>query len=113
MIRYRFNINESILYLDVPWTTLKEGQWVVMETFVNIDPEEDFKTWGDRIFQNLATAYIKRQWGENLTKFSGVQLAGGVQLNGDAILADAKAEIERIETDFIMKYQMPDDIFVG
>lgn len=79
------------------------------------DPVPDFgrPVWSDRILQKLATAYIKRQWGENLKKFVGVQLAGGVQLNADSILQGALQDIENLERDFILRYQMPDEFYIG
>jgi hypothetical protein len=63
--------------------------------------------WNDRWLQNYATALIKRQWGSNLTKFTGMSLPGGVQFNGEKIYNDAVDEITKMETEMISSYSLP------
>lgn len=100
------------------------GQYIFFECWVATIPDDSAwddspapisgrPIWTDRILQKLATAYIKRQWGENLKKFVGIQLAGGVQLNADTILNGALQDIETLERDFILKYQLPDEFYIG
>jgi hypothetical protein len=69
--------------------------------------------WKDRWLQNYCTALIKRQWGNHLTKFTGMTLPGGIQFNGDRILSDAQTEIEKMEQDMILNYSMPICDMVG
>jgi hypothetical protein len=118
--RIDFNQHESVVHIrtdmDYRWSAgqfafFEVWQAIVYEDLEIDDPSTYASVWGDRILQNLCTAYIKRQWGENLKKFVGVQLAGGVQLNADSIIQEAKGDIQQLESDFIMKYQTPDEIY--
>ena len=72
-----------------------------------MNPETWTDAWNDRWLQNYATALIKRQWGSNLTKFTGMQLPGGVQFNGEKIYDDATEEIRRMEDEMISSYSLP------
>jgi hypothetical protein len=99
----RYNRLANRLYIDVNWGKLVPGQYLVVEAYEIIDPNVYTDIWGDRWIQNYATALIKRQWGSNLTKFSGIQLPGGVTFNGDKIYNDAQVEIEKLE-DEMSKY---------
>ena len=63
--------------------------------------------------KNYTTALIKRQWGANLIKFEGMQLPGGVTINGRQIFEDAMAEIERLREVIRLEHEMPADFFVG
>ena len=63
--------------------------------------------------KRYATALIKRQWGENLKKFAGVQMPGGVTLNGDQIYQEAVAEIQVIEEEMQVRYELPPTLMVG
>ena len=56
---------------------------------------------------------IKKQWGQNMIKFDGLQLPGGVTLNGRALFDDATAELEKIEEEVQLKYELPVDFAVG
>ena len=63
--------------------------------------------------KKYATALIKRQWGENMKKFGGILLPGGVTLNGDKIYEEAIVEIEKIEQDMQLKYELPPTFMIG
>ena len=65
------------------------------------------------IIKRYCTALIKRQWGTNLKKFSGVQLPGGVTLNGDVIYQEAESEIKAIEDEMQSRFELPVDFFTG
>jgi hypothetical protein len=69
--------------------------------------------WNDRTLKKYATALIKRQWGENLKKFGGIQMPGGVTLNGKEIWDEAQAEIDKIEEDMHNFNSLPSEIFTG
>jgi hypothetical protein len=69
--------------------------------------------WGDRWLQNYCTQLIKRQWGTNLTKFTGMQLPGGVQFNGEKIYNDAQEQIDKMEDEMITSYSLPVMDMVG
>jgi hypothetical protein len=81
------------------------GDYFVYEAYVIMDPEVYGRMLGDRRFLNLATAYVKRQWGEILTKFMDIPLFGGIKLNGNAILQQGNTEVEKAEQDIITSAQ--------
>lgn len=109
-IRYNRHINK--LYLDVDTSILKEGNYIVVECYQSLDGNTYPDMWSDRWLQNYTTAKIKKQWGENLTKFVGMQLPGGVQFNGEFILNEAKEEIQKLEDEMLSTYSLPSTDFI-
>ena len=103
----RYNRHKDRLYVDMDWTTMRPGIFLLVEAYEVVDPAVWTDAWNDRWLQNYATALIKRQWGSNLTKFTGMSLPGGVQFNGEKILDDAVAEINKMEAEMISSYSMP------
>ena len=92
-IRYQRHMNK--LFMDVDWGfDIKVDEYVIMEVTKIIDPNIYTDVWNDRWLKRYATALIKKQWGENLAKFEGVALPGGVTFNGANILQEAKEEIQ-------------------
>lgn len=85
----------------------KPGQWIIIEAYATIDPETYPGIWADRILLDYGAALIKRQWGENLKKYQGIQLPGGTLLNGQQIWNEANADVARYEEEFALKYQEP------
>lgn len=69
--------------------------------------------WNDRFLKQYATAKLKYQWGTNLSKFAGVQLPGGVTLDGPRIMQEAQIEIDKIEEEMQIYNVMPNEIFLG
>ena len=110
----RFNRVNERLYIDWDWATdIQVGEWIVAEGMVIIDPDTYTKAWNDRLLKKLATSYIKRQWGNNMKKFGGMQLPGGVTMNGQQIFEEATREIESIEKDIRDTYEAPPQFLVG
>ena len=109
----RYNRNRNICYIDMDWDTVNLGEYLMIEAYEVVDPTTYADVWKDQWLLRYATALIKRQWGSNLTKFSGLQLPGGVQFNGDKIYDDASAEVDRLEADMIMNYSLPVMDMVG
>ena len=110
----RFNRVNERLYIDWDWATdIQVGEWIVTEGMVIIDPDTYTKAWNDRLLKKLATSYIKRQWGNNMKKFGGMQLPGGVTMNGQQIFEEATREIESIEKDIRDTYEAPPQFLVG
>lgn len=110
-IRYNRHVNK--LYIDMDWNKVKVGDYLLVEAYSVVDPDVYTDAWGDRWLQQYATAKIKLQWGSNLTKFSGMQLPGGIQFNGDKIYEDAKAEVEKLEAEMINSYSLPVADMIG
>ena len=103
----RYARHKDRLYIDMDWNTLRAGSYLLVEAYEIIDPNTWTDAWNDRWLQNYATALIKRQWGSNLTKFTGMSLPGGVQFNGEKIYDDAVAELQKMEDEMISSYSLP------
>jgi hypothetical protein len=111
MIRYNKHINR--LHIDVSQGKLVVGQFILIEAYDVIDDGQFPDVWGDRWLQNYATALVREQWGMNLIKFTGMQLVGGVQFNGELILSEARADRERMEEEAISSLQPLTYNFIG
>lgn len=109
----RFNRRMNRLYIDMDWGRLGVGQFVIVEAFQVVNPETFTKVWSDRWLQKYATEMIKQQWGQNLSKFQGVALPGGMQFNGEKLYNDATAEIAKLEADMIKSYSVPVAYYLG
>jgi hypothetical protein len=110
----RFNKLTNKLYIDWDWNNdIQTGEWIVIEGSIITDPAAYTKVWNDRMLKKLATAYAKKQWGSNLKKYSGVQLVGGITLNGQQIFEEAQAEITSTEQEIRNTYEQPPSMIVG
>jgi hypothetical protein len=108
----RFNRHMNRLYIDMDWNSLS-NEYLLVEAYQIIDPNEYVDVWKDQWLLRYATALIKRQWGSNLTKFTGMQLPGGLTFNGEKIYNDAVAEITDLEDKMISSYSLPVMDMVG
>ena len=110
----RFSRHQERLYIDDDWSkNYPVGSFIIVEGYETVDPDLYTAVYNDRFLKKYATALIKQQWGQNLIKFEGMQLPGGVMLNGRQLYDDATAEIEQIEQDMQLAYEMPVDFAVG
>ena len=103
------------LYIDWAWgqSEAPVGTVVVAECYATVDPNVYHQAWNDRWLKEYATALIKRSWGNNLKKFNGIQLPGGVTLNGDKIYQEADNEINALHTEIGDKYGAPLEMFMN
>ena len=111
MIRYNKHVNR--LHIDVEREFLTVGEYIIIEAYDVIDGNTYTDVWGDRWLQNYATVLVREQWGLNLTKFTNMQLVGGVSFNGEQILSEARAEREKMEEEAIRSYQPLTYNFIG
>ena len=112
--RFRFNKHRDRLYLDIDWTSdLKIDDFVVIEAYQSMNPDTYSDAYSDKFLKKYCTALLKKQWGQNLIKFEGVQLPGGITLNGRQLYDDAVTEIEYLEREGRLEYSLPDDLMVG
>lgn len=109
----RFNRRMNRLYVDMDWKRLTPGEFVIVEAFQIVNPDTFTKVWSDRWLQKYGTELIKQQWGQNLIKFQGVSLPGGMQFNGEKLYNDATNEIAKLEADMIKSYSVPVAYFLG
>lgn len=107
--------HENRLYIHGEFESqdLKSGQYVVLEATTVIDPDSYSDVYNDIWLKKYVTALIKRQWGSNLLKFEGMQLPGGVVLNGRQTYEDASTDIEKLEEEIRETYEQPIGMFVG
>ena len=111
MVRYNKHVNR--LYLDTDPGLLVVGEYLIIEAYDVIDPSTYADVWSDRWLQNYTSALIKEQWGSNLTKFSGMQLVGGVSFNGEQILADGREERRLMEEEAVNNLQPLSYNYIG
>ena len=109
----RYNRHKNRVHIDMEWTKVNVGEYLVIEAYEVLDPEVWDQVWSDRWLQNYCTAKIKYQWGSNLTKFTGMNLPGGVQFNGEKILNDAQEELQKMEQEMISSYSLPVSDMIG
>ena len=112
-MRYRFNIRQDRLYIDTDWAQTTVGDYYVIDCFRILDPDDFPRVWNDPFIKRYPTATAKKQWGQNLIKFQGVQLPGGVQLNGREIYEDGQRELDEIRSKMSLDYEMPPLDVVG
>lgn len=108
----RYNRHDNKIYIDMDWNRIAVGDWLVVEAYLEMSAETSPDVWGEEWLQSYATALIKKQWGSNLTKFSGTQLMSGIQFNGEKIYNDAVAEITELEDD-LRGLEVPPEYQIG
>ncbi len=110
---YRFNRMQNRMYLDVNWATdVIIGDYILIQGYRAVNPTEFSKVFGEPWLKHYVTALFKRQWAVNIKKFSGLQLPGGVTLDGDKLYQEATKEIDDLETELRTK-SAPLDFFMG
>jgi hypothetical protein len=110
---YRFNRLQNRLYLDINWQTdVSFGDYIIVYAYRALDPNSFTKVWNENWIKRYTTAQFKRQWGTNMKKFGGLQLPGGVVLNGKETYDEAMAEIQTLE-DELQNKSAPLEFFLG
>lgn len=109
----RFNKRQNRLYLDFNWEGTNAGDFLVIDCYRILDPNDFTKVYNDSFLKKYLTALIKKQWGQNLIKFRGVKLPGGVELNGREIYEDAEKELEDIKQRMTLEYELPPLDIIG
>lgn len=109
----RFNKRQDRLYLDIDWGAQTKDTYIVIDCYRILDPSQFTQVYNDSFLKMYLTAIIKRQWGQNLIKFRGVKLPGGIELNGREIFDDAQRELDSIRQRMSMDYELPPYDFIG
>ena len=109
----RFNKRQDRLYLDIDWGSQPAGEFIIIECYRALDPDSFTQIYNDSWMKMYLTALIKRQWGRNLSKFRGVKLPGGIELNGGEILQQAESEIADIRSRMMSEFELPPLDFIG
>ena len=111
--QFRFNQRQDRLYIDIDWGGVLEDDFLVFEVFRAIDPDSFTGVWNDSFLKRYVTQLVKRQWGQNLMKFQGVKLPGGVELNGRQLYDDAQKELDVIREQMSNTYELPPLDMIG
>ena len=110
----RFNQHQNRLYIDMDWSQdVKVDDFIIIECYRKLDPATYTDIFNDIYLKRYTTALIKRQWGANLSKFEGVQMLGGVTLNGAKLFEEAQADIEKLEEQIQLAYELPPNYMIG
>ena len=109
----RFNQRQDRLYLDVDWGDVTKDDYLIIDCYRLLDPNDFSRVWNDSFLKRYVTQLIKRQWGQNLMKFQGVKLPGGVELNGRQIYDDAQKELDVIREVMSNTYELPPLDMIG
>jgi|TARA_B100000085_G_scaffold68448_3_gene61184 hypothetical protein len=109
----RFNQRQDRLYIDIDWGSVSVDDYLILEVWRILDPNDFSRVYNDSFLKLYLTALIKKQWGQNLIKFQGVQLPGGIELNGRQIFDDAQREIDQIMDKMSSTYELPPLDLIG
>ena len=110
----RFNQHENKLYIDMDWKNdLAVDEYLVIECYRKLDPNTNTDVYNDIFLKRYVTALFKRQWGANLSKFGGVQMIGGVTLNGQEIFSQALQDIDKLEQEIRSSYELNPAMMIG
>ena len=109
----RFNKQQNRLYIDIDYDSLKEGDFIVIDCLRVLDPNQYQDIYNDMFLKMYFTALLKKQWGQNLIKFRGTKLPGGIELNGREIYEDGMRDYEFALQKLKEEYELPPLDFIG
>ena len=109
----RFNKRQDRMYLDIDWNAQNAGDFLVIDCYRALDPASFTQVYNDSFVKKYLTALMKRQWGQNLIKFRGVKLPGGIELNGREIYEDAERELEQLKQTMSLEHELPPLDLIG
>ena len=109
----RFNQRMNRLYLDIDWSSVSPDKHLVIDCYRGMNPDTHTRVWNDSFLKRYAVQLIKRQWGQNMIKFQGMKLPGGVELNGRQMYDDAEKELQIIREQMSNTYELPPLDMIG
>jgi len=111
--RVRWTVHQNKLYLDFDWRDLQVGQYILVEASFGVDPEVYNNAYNNEWLKGYTEALFQQQWGQNLSKYDGIQMIGGVTLNGRQILEDGRNKKESLIQDLHSRYELPPLDLIG
>jgi hypothetical protein len=109
----RWTINKQVVYIDLNWSQVTPDSWVIIEGYKALDPAVETTMWHEPWFIDYTTALMKKQWGANLSKYTGVKLPGGIEMDGRTLFTDAVTDIENLLLRLKDEENLPPDMMVG
>ena len=109
----RFNKRQSRLYLDIDWGAESVDNWLILDCYRALDPAIFGTMLNDLFLKQWVTASIKKQWGQNMSKFKGVKLPGGIEMNGSEIYSEAVRELDTLRGRMAYEWELPPYDFIG
>lgn len=110
----RFNRHTDRLYVDMNWNDdVLVGSFIIIDGYKTVNPEEFPDVWDDPWLKQYATQLVKRQWGEHLKLYEGMNLPGGITFNGQKIWDEANEEVQKLEQSVINDYSLPVTDMIG
>ena len=111
----RFNQHQNRLYIDADWENdfTADVDYLIVECYRKLDPTTYTDIYDDMFLKRYATALIKKQWGTNLSKFSGIALLGGVTMNGETLYTQGLEEQTTLENQMQEAFEISPAFLVG
>lgn len=91
----------------------KAGDVIVMHCGLRTNPTEFPKVWNNKWMKDYTTQLIRLQWYTNLSKYSNVQMIGGVTIDAQGQITDANEKITQLQEKLRSDYEMPPFFFMG
>lgn len=113
LITFSRKQNRLYIHSDIEDGVLTSGSYIALEVYQTVDPTAHTSVYNDMFMKDYTTALIKEQWGQNMSKFEGMQLPGGVTISGRTMLEEAKEEITNLRERMRLEQEVPPDFFVG
>jgi len=109
----RYNKVQNKLFIDLDWDRMQTNDFIIIDCYRALNPDEYTKCYNEIFVKKYLTALIKKQWGQNLIKFEGIQMPGGVTFNGRQLYDDAIEELREIEEKMSSTYELPPFDLIG
>lgn len=109
----RYNKVQNRIYLDLDWGMQLPGDFIVIDCYRALDPNTYTLVYNEIFVKKYLTSLIKKQWGQNLLKFTGIKMPGGVEFNGRQLYDDGVGELKELEAEMLSKYELPPLDMVG
>ena len=110
----RYHAVQDRLYIDFDWAAdALLDNFIVIKAYRALQPTTWTEIYDQMWVKDYTTAKIKKQWGQNLTKFQNVQMPGGVTLNGEMIYNDAVEELKILDEQLRSQWELPPLDMIG